>query len=121
MTPEMMQVAKHGRCELNFIKDCVAMGQLLFQIIPIENKKTLRYAGIGHGLRTKINVNIGTSTLYQNLDEEVSKAIVAVKYGGDTIMDLSDGGNLDLHSRKITRSGTITFGTVPYIRLMPMV
>jgi phosphomethylpyrimidine synthase len=51
--------------------------------------------------------------LYQNLDEEVSKAKVAVKYGGDTIMDLSDGGNLDVIREKLLEAAPITFGTVP--------
>jgi phosphomethylpyrimidine synthase len=113
VTPEMIQLAKDEDVSLNFIKDCVANGSI---IIPNNNnrkQKDVKYAGIGHGLRTKINVNIGTSTLYQNLDEEISKAIVAVKYGGDTIMDLSDGGNLDFIREKLLEAAPITFGTVP--------
>ncbi|MDF0680938.1 MAG: phosphomethylpyrimidine synthase ThiC [Candidatus Nitrosocosmicus sp.] len=55
---------------------------------------------MGKGLRTKVNVNIGTSTLYQNIDEEVSKAKIAITYGADTIMDLSDGGDLNLIREK---------------------
>jgi phosphomethylpyrimidine synthase len=51
--------------------------------------------------------------LYQNLDEEISKAKVAVKYGGDTIMDLYDSGNLDLIREESLESAPITFGTVP--------
>ena len=111
-TEEMLQVAKDEDIDINFLIPKVANGSI---IIPRNNerKQKIKVVGIGKGLRTKVNVNIGTSTLYQNLDEEVSKAKVAVKYGGDTIMDLSDGGNLDLIRQKLLEAAPITFGTVP--------
>ena len=92
---EMIKVAKDEDIELDLIIQRVANGSI---IIPRNNarrqKNVVKVVGIGHGLKTKVNVNIGTSTLYQNLDEEISKAKVAVKYGTDTIMDLSDGGDI---------------------------
>ncbi len=111
-TEEMLNVAKDEDIDINFLIPKVANGSI---IIPRNNvrKQKIKVVGIGKGLRTKVNVNIGTSTLYQNLDEEVSKAKVAVKYGGDTIMDLSDGGNLDLIREKLLEAAPITFGTVP--------
>ena len=111
-TEEMLQVAKDEDININFLVPKVANGSI---IIPKNNtrKQKIKVVGIGKGLRTKVNVNIGTSTLYQNLDEEVSKAKVAVKYGGDTIMDLSDGGNLDVIREKLLEAAPITFGTVP--------
>ncbi|MGZ5551615.1 MAG: phosphomethylpyrimidine synthase ThiC [Nitrososphaeraceae archaeon] len=111
-TEEMLQVAKDEDIDINFLIQKVANGSI---IIPKNNirKQEIKVVGIGKGLRTKVNVNIGTSTLYQNLDEEVAKAKVAVKYGGDTIMDLSDGGNLDLIREKLLEAAPITFGTVP--------
>ena len=111
-TEEMLQVAKDEDIDINFLISKVANGSI---IIPRNNirKQKIKVVGIGKGLRTKVNVNIGTSTLYQNLDEEISKAKVAVKYGGDTIMDLSDGGNLDLIREKLLEAAPITFGTVP--------
>jgi phosphomethylpyrimidine synthase len=111
-TEEMLQVAKDEDIDINFIIQKVANGSI---IIPRNNKRKqkIKVVGIGKGLKTKVNVNIGTSTLYQNLDEEISKAKVAVKYGGDTIMDLSDGGNLDLIREKLLEAAPITFGTVP--------
>ncbi len=111
-TEEMLQVAKDEDIEINYIIQKVANGSI---IIPRNNirKQKIKVVGIGKGLKTKVNVNIGTSTLYQNLDEEVSKAKVAVKYGGDTIMDLSDGGNLDLIRETLLDAAPITFGTVP--------
>jgi phosphomethylpyrimidine synthase len=111
-TEEMVQVAKDEDMDINLLIQKVANGSV---IIPKNNirKQNIKVVGIGKGLKTKVNVNIGTSTLYQNLDEEVSKAKVAVKYGGDTIMDLSDGGNLDLIRETLLDAAPITFGTVP--------
>lgn len=111
-TEEMIQIAKDEDIDINYIIQKVANGSI---IIPRNNirKQKIKVVGIGKGLKTKVNVNIGTSTLYQNLDEEVSKAKVAVKYGGDTIMDLSDGGNLDLIRETLLDAAPITFGTVP--------
>ena len=111
-TEEMVQVAKDEDMDINLLIQKVANGSV---IIPKNNirKQNIKVVGIGKGLKTKVNVNIGTSTLYQNLDEEISKAKVAVKYGGDTIMDLSDGGNLDLIREKLLEAAPITFGTVP--------
>lgn len=111
-TEEMLQVAKDEDIGLDYLIHKVANGSI---IIPKNNvrKQDIKVVGIGKGLKTKVNVNIGTSTLYQNLEEEISKAKVAVKYGGDTIMDLSDGGDLNLIREKLLEAAPITFGTVP--------
>lgn len=111
-TDEMKKVAKDEDIPLDFLIQRVAKGSI---IIPknIERKQQIKVVGIGQGLRTKVNVNIGTSTLHQNLDEEISKAKVAVKYGADTIMDLSDGGDLDRIRQTLLEAAPITFGTVP--------
>jgi len=111
-TKEMIQVAKDEDIDLNFLIQKVASGSI---IIPRNNvrRQDIKVVGIGKGLRTKVNVNIGTSTLYQNIEEEIAKAKVAVKYGGDTIMDLSDGGDLNLIREKLLEAAPITFGTVP--------
>lgn len=111
-TEEMIQIAKDEDVSLDFLVQKIANGSI---IIPKNNvrKQKIKFVGIGKGLKTKVNVNIGTSTLYQNLDEEISKAKVAVEYGSDTMMDLSDGGNLDLIREKLLETATITFGTVP--------
>lgn len=111
-TEEMKQVAKDEDIELNFLVQRVANGSIIIPKNSVRKQK-IRIVGIGKGLKTKVNVNIGTSTLYQNLEEEISKAKVAVKYGGDTIMDLSDGGDLDLIREKLLEAAPITFGTVP--------
>ena len=111
-TAEMEQVAKDEDVSIETLLHGIAGGSI---IIPknIIRRQQIKVVGIGQGLKTKVNVNIGTSTLYQNLEEEISKARVAVKYGADTIMDLSDGGDLNLIREKLLESAPITFGTVP--------
>ncbi|MGB7679762.1 MAG: phosphomethylpyrimidine synthase ThiC [Nitrososphaeraceae archaeon] len=111
-TDEMKQVAKDEDVTLDTLVQGIARGSI---IIPknIERKQEIKVVGIGQNLKTKVNVNIGTSTLYQSLEEEISKARVAVKYGADTIMDLSDGGDLNLIREKLLEAAPITFGTVP--------
>lgn len=118
-TEEMVEVAKDEDVDLGFLVQRVASGSI---IIPKNNvrKQNIKVVGIGHGLKTKVNVNIGTSTLHQNLDEEISKAKVAVKYGADTIMDLSDGGDINLIREKLLEAAPITFGTA-FIKPMHMV
>jgi phosphomethylpyrimidine synthase len=68
---------------------------------------------IGEGMSTKMNVNVGTSKDYINLDDEVKKAKVALQYGADAIMDLSTGGDLDETRRTILKAVNVPVGTVP--------
>ena len=69
--------------------------------------------GIGEGLRVKINANVGTSPEFNDPEYEVEKAKVAVKYGADTVMDLSTGGDLDHVRRRILAEVKVPVGTVP--------
>jgi phosphomethylpyrimidine synthase len=111
-TDEMKQVAKDEDVTLEWLIPKIASGSI---IIPSNNirKEKIHNVGIGKGTKTKVNVNIGTSTLNVNIDEEVEKAKVAVKYHADTIMDLSDGGDVGIVRRKLLQVSPITFGTVP--------
>ncbi|MBA7531881.1 5-hydroxybenzimidazole synthase [subsurface metagenome] len=68
---------------------------------------------IGEAMSTKVNVNVGTSKDYVNPGEEVEKAKTALKYGADTIMDLSTGGDLDEIRRTILKEVDLPVGTVP--------
>jgi phosphomethylpyrimidine synthase len=77
---------------------------------PIHSPKPL---GIGEGLRVKVNVNVGTSPDYVNLDEELEKVKIALRFGTDTIMDLSIGGDIDAIRSKILGLVDVPLGTVP--------
>ena len=92
-TEEMKCVAKDEDISLDWLIPKIANGSI---IIPSNNTRPqkIHNVGIGKGLKTKVNVNIGTSTLNVNLEEEIEKAKVAVKYHADTMMDLSDGGDV---------------------------
>jgi phosphomethylpyrimidine synthase len=111
-TDEMKQVAKDEDVTLEWLIPKIASGSI---IIPSNNvrKEKIHNVAIGKGTKTKVNVNIGTSTLNVNIDEEVEKAKVAVKYHADTIMDLSDGGDVGIVRRTLLEVAPITFGTVP--------
>ena len=87
------------------------------RIIVVRNLRrvdNIRIFGIGEGLSTKVNVNIGTSATVCDLEMEKEKARIAVKYGADTLMDLSTGGDLDkIRSELMKVSEPLPLGTVP--------
>jgi phosphomethylpyrimidine synthase len=72
-----------------------------------------RYVGIGKGLRTKVNVNLGTSSLKSGMEEEKKKARIAEDFGADTISDLSMGGDINAIRQEILACTTVPLTTVP--------
>lgn len=112
VTDEMKMVSRDEDVSLEWLLPKIAKGSI---IIPSNNTRpqNVHRVGIGKGLKTKVNVNIGSSTLNVNLEDEVEKAKVAVKYHADTIMDLSDGGDVKQIRKKLLDAAPITFGTVP--------
>ena len=111
-TDEMKKVAKDEDVTLDWLVPKIASGSI---IIPSNNVRPqkIHNVGIGKGMKTKVNVNIGSSTLNVDVNEEIEKAKVAVKYHADTIMDLSDGGDVGSIRRALLDAAPITFGTVP--------
>jgi phosphomethylpyrimidine synthase len=107
-SPIFSEVAKLEYVTSEYIKEKVASGEIV--ILTRKNKKSL---GIGTGLRTKINANIGTSSDNIQPEEEFEKAVVAEKYGADTISDLSMGGNIDEIRKKIFEVTNSPLTTVP--------
>jgi phosphomethylpyrimidine synthase len=111
ITPEMEQVAAVEGVSAEYIRQAVAVGHV---IIPLNRShRSIKPMGIGRGLRTKINANIGTSRDCMNVEDELKKLAVAIEAGADTIMDLSTGGNIDDVRREIIRHSTVPIGTVP--------
>lgn len=112
ITDEMKQVARDEGVTPEWLRARIATGSI---IIPANNARPQKVhrVGIGKGLKTKVNVNIGTSTLKVDLNEEIEKAKIAVKHHADTIMDLSDGGDVGAIRRALLEAAPITFGTVP--------
>jgi phosphomethylpyrimidine synthase len=111
LTPLMKTVAGYEGLNPKLLLQFISEGKV---VIPANRKHNLKKpCGIGFGLRTKVNANIGTSTDESGLSDELKKLKVALEYGADTIMDLSVGGNLQIIRRKILAYSPIPVGTVP--------
>jgi len=111
ISPQMTLVAQHEGVEAEVIQQGVARGTI---VIPANTNHTnLVPCGIGQGLRTKVNANIGTSSDFGNIDTELEKLRVAIDSGADTVMDLSTGGDISAIRRAIIASSSLPIGTVP--------
>lgn len=112
ITDQMRTVASDEDVTVEWLMHQIAKGSVIIPSNQARPQK-IHNVGIGHGLKTKVNVNIGTSTLHTDINEEKMKARTAVKYHADTIMDLSDGGEIGPIRRALMKEAPITFGTVP--------
>jgi len=111
ITPLMRKVAAEEDKKPNLILKRIKEGRI---VIPLNSRhKIKKPCGIGYGLRTKINANIGTSTDKSQIDDELKKIKVAINYGADTIMDLSVGGDLAKIRKGVLGYSPVPVGTVP--------
>ncbi len=109
---EMIEVAKQEGVSKEHIRKNIEEGKIVITSNILHRPKKVR--GIGKGLSTKINVNIGTSSVKVDIQTELKKLAVALKYGADAVMDLSTGGDLDKNRRTIISKSDIAVGTVPF-------
>ena len=111
ITDEMKIVAEYENMPVEELKELVAKGQVA---IPAnKNHKCLKPYGIGSKLKTKINVNLGTSKDCLDLDVEMQKVNEAIKLGAESIMDLSSFGDTRTFRKKLTSECSAIIGTVP--------
>ena len=111
VTPEIEHVAKHEGIEPEILRERVAAGTVA---IPANHIHTaLVPHGVGEGLRTKINVNLGISGDMRDYDCEMRKVDVALKYGAEAIMDLSNYGKTHDFRRALVEKSPAMIGTVP--------
>lgn len=111
LTENMRAVAAAEQVAGELLRQEIVAGRI---IIPCNrNHAGVKPIGIGRGLTTKVNANIGTSKDCANLDDELRKLEVAVRAGADTVMDLSTGGDIDQVRREVLRHATVPVGTVP--------
>jgi phosphomethylpyrimidine synthase len=111
VTPQMKTVALDEQLEPEYIRRMVAEGKV---VIPWNTvRKPLKIAGIGKGLRTKVNASIGTSSDIVDYQAEVRKALAAQESGADTLMELSVGGDLDRVRREVIAAVDLPVGNVP--------
>ena len=111
ITNEMNIVAQKEGIDVNLLRDLIAEGKV---IIPAnKNHKGLSPAGIGQGLKTKINVNLGISKDCNDVETEIKKVKEALKLKADAIMDLSSYGKTEEFRRKLISISNVMVGTVP--------
>lgn len=107
----MKYISKREGLDAETIRRRVSQGRI---VIPRNIKRRIpRPCGVGQGLTTKVNANLGTSPYKPRLKTELEKLAVAIKYGADTVMDLSVGGNLNKIRREIIKHSIVPVGTVP--------
>ncbi len=111
ITREMEIVSKKEHMDVNTLMNLVAEGKIA---IPAnKNHKSLDPEGIGQGLKTKINVNLGTSKDCNNIDKELEKAKVAIDMKSEAIMDLSCFGKTEEFRTRLIEMSSAMIGTVP--------
>jgi phosphomethylpyrimidine synthase len=118
ISPEVKFVAKAEGIEAEILCDEVSAGRLVIPANKIHLKSNLKPAGIGRVLRTKVNANIGVSSVRSTVGEEIEKMRVAIEAGADSIMDLSTGGDLDGIREKLLAECPVPFGTVPIYQMV---
>ncbi|HUF28505.1 MAG TPA: phosphomethylpyrimidine synthase ThiC [Gemmatimonadaceae bacterium] len=113
VTPAMRFVAEREALTPELVREEVARGRLIIPANIHHLGGALEPMAIGKVARVKINANIGASAVTASLDGEVEKLRFAVKYGADTVMDLSTGGDLDAIRSAIIAASPVPIGTVP--------
>jgi len=116
VTEEMAYVAAREKVEPVLVRDEVARGRL---VIPANvQHPALEPMGIGIALGCKVNANIGNSQVTSDVEGELRKLAVSLKYGADTVMDLSTGGDIDRIRAAIIGNSPVPIGTVPVYQVL---
>ena len=111
ITNEMEVVAKKESMSVETLRSLIAEGKV---VIPAnKNHKKLNPEGIGQGLGTKINVNLGISKDCVNIEMELQKVKVAIEMKADAIMDLSSFGKTEQFRKRVVEISPAMIGTVP--------
>jgi phosphomethylpyrimidine synthase len=113
LTPEIEAVAQAEQLEPDFVRQEVAGGRMVIPANKAHLAKNLAPIGIGIAARTKINANIGKSAVSSDSACEVEKLLAAVRFGADTVMDLSTGEQIDVVRSRIIEAAAVPVGTVP--------
>ena len=112
ITEQMKQIAAEENIPVETIRERVARGTIAI-CANINHTSMTKPRGVGEGLRTKVNANIGTSSTFPDPAPELEKLDEAVRCGADSVMDLSTGNNIDQSRRTIIEHSPIMVGTVP--------
>ncbi|MBC8406836.1 MAG: phosphomethylpyrimidine synthase ThiC [Planctomycetes bacterium] len=119
ITEEMAYVAAREGFEPEFVRDEIAAGRA---VIPANrNHLELEPVIIGRNFKVKINSNIGNSATHSSIEEEVEKLQWSIRWGADTVMDLSTGENIHETREWILRNAPVPIGTVPIYQALEKV
>lgn len=111
ITEEMKKVAEYEKVSVEFILNGLKNGTIAIPKNKRHNFSDIR--GVGQGLWTKVNANIGTSSDMIDYDYELKKLKIAIEVGADAVMDLSTGGDIDKMRRAVVKNSSVPVGTVP--------
>ncbi len=120
-TPEMRRVAEREELPPDLIRGEVARGRLVIPANVHHLSGKLDPMGIGKMCTVKINANFGNSAVTSEIEGELQKLQNAVRFGADTVMDLSTGGNIDEIRQAIIEESTVPVGTVPVYQAVQQV
>ena len=118
VTEAMRRVAASEGLNTDLVRAEIAAGRLVIPANRIHLKSNLQPAGIGRALRTKVNANLGTSSVRCAVQAEIEKMQAALAVGADAIMDLSTGGDLDAIRVELLAHCPVPFGTVPIYQVI---
>ncbi len=113
ITPQMKEVAEREHRDPEYIRERVADGRIAIPANIVHIKKDMRAFGVGEGLSTKVNVNLGISGDKADAAEEWKKVKIAEDYGADAIMDLSNSGKTRQFRQQLIDETPLMVGTVP--------
>lgn len=113
ITPQMKEVAEREHRDPEYIRERVADGRIAIPANIVHIKKGMRAFGVGEGLSTKVNVNLGISGDKANAAEEWKKVKIAEDFGADAIMDLSNSGKTRQFRQQLIDETPLMVGTVP--------
>ena len=113
ITPQMKEVAEREHRDPEYIRERVADGRIVIPANIVHIKKGMRAFGVGEGLSTKVNVNLGISGDKADAAEEWKKVKIAEDFGADAIMDLSNSGKTRQFRQQLIDETPLMVGTVP--------
>lgn len=113
ITPQMKEVAEREHRDPEYIRERVADGRIAIPANIVHIKKGMRALGVGEGLSTKVNVNLGISGDKADAAEEWKKVKIAEDFGADAIMDLSNSGKTRQFRQQLIDETPLMVGTVP--------
>lgn len=110
VTPLIKKIAEKEKVSEEFVRNGIASGRIC---VPCNPRHDPEPAAIGEGMSIKVNVNLGTSRDIVDLDSELRKMDIAIKYGADAVMDLSTGGDIDAIRARLLKECPVMMGSVP--------